>query len=700
MTAPDTRLLPPLGSGDDPAIAHYLNRTLWDGYQEARRGWLRQVEENVRNLAGQQYTIYLPETDRFEDLASLFYPGDDRWREAPVFNWLGQHWFMVQLAKLTENPPVLGALPSTGDARDAMTAAIFDPFFRFEWSQMGMPEQQYPLAGWILTAGEAVGYLRWNPDLGEPTDTMGSDHLQIGDGHPLAEGPEGAGESERPGDLAWEVLAPTSVLFPFGPEPHWAKPWVMREYWMPVEDARERWNAPDLEPSRPDPRDDLLARLSYTSFYGNSGSPGGGTLFGGGTIALKDCVKIRERWGRQKRGEPYGRWTVVTPDRLLYDDINPYVVPGYRTKVIVPFFRFPRPGYPFRQEGVSDLESLNPVARALNRSMGSQLDYADFNEQPPLFYNDTLVPDDRVEEMHRTAARIGVSGDPNQAAAYLNVPPVPPAIQQTTAMLREMLDVLGGAGPYAGTVPNDSRSGELLKEDRFNSDRPMGATLRLQSWEWARVGQAMLDIAAVCMTDDRVLAMAGESQALQFVTVRPDLFQGRINVYPLPESAILETRSEKQNRLTQAFTTAATLPPPLGEMYLQSLQHPDLAKAFKMGSEAKDLAERQVAEMVLMGQLAPVLPEQDHAVHVAVVQAYMQTLGYRNQPEPIKQVLRGYKMLHELMGQQVAVEEAEKQGAVMGAQAEAMGVPDPREVAEEERQANKQAGQAKLKRVK
>ena len=709
-TAP--RTLPQIG--EDPGqIAAYLNDRLWAGYTELRRPWLRQVEENVRNLAGRQFDAYVPELDQFVDLSSVYLPGDERWRRAPVLNWLSSHWFVLHLAKLTENLPILGAMPATGDTRDAMTAALFDPFFKYQWNQMRMPELQFRLFGWVLAAGETTCYLRWDPTKGPPSDYYGADTLPLGQQNAQADSPylQQGTYREKLGDFTCDVLCPTSILWPYGPWPHWAAPFVMREYLLHVDEARARFGAPDLEPDGDLVGNDLLARMEYTSFYGNSGSPGSASWSSWGSqwnTALRDMVRCREYWGRETPVQPYGRLTVATRSRLLFDDINPYVIPGEREKVILPFFRFQKPGLPFRQEGLSDVENLSPIQRAYNRGWAGALDYSDYNEQPPMFYNANIVPDDQIESLSRVGARVGVTGDPNAAAAYLHVPPIPASITQNLQGLREMMETLGnaGRGGQGNAVTNDA-SGELQREVRFDADRPDGATLRLASYEWARFGETLVDMAAVCMEDERILAIAGEDQALNFVTVRPDLFMGRVNVYPLPESSVIETRQDKQMRLKDAMMTAAELMavnPQMATLFLKQMGYPNIHGALVQGSEAERLAERQIVEMVQSGQLAPVLPEQDHGAHVATVTKYMQGLAYRNLPDPIKQVLRMYRLLHEMAGMQEMVGQAQKQALAAEASSAATGMPNPIEMAnvqaEQAKNPPEPKGKAPLKRVK
>lgn len=691
--------------GDTARIVEYCNRTIWDAYQDLRQPYLRQIEANVRALAGRQYDEYVPEAGGFVDLSELFASEDDKWRRKPVFNWLAQQWYQVKLAKLTENAPILGCLPASSDATDGMTAAIFESFFRYYWDRLSMPELVFPLTGWVLTAGEAVLFSRWDPDTGEvyeyAQDAVGPDQTPKADGHVPA-------LLQKTGDLDVEVICPASVLWPYGPTPHWKAPWVMREYWLPVEEVNNRWEV-DLKPDSIDPRSDLALRLQYTSFYGNSGSPGGGWGGGsgwGGGVATRDMIRVRERWARATAEYPYGRLTLVTGTTVLDDGINPYVIPGYREKVVIPFARFQRPGFPFRQEGTSDLENLTPLARERNRALAGCGDFVAHNEQPPMFVNRNLVADDQLDKLHRVGAKVQVDGDPQRAAAYVNQPQLPLAGQQWAALLREEMETMGHAAPSEATTPNDTRSGELLQQSRYDNDRPDGSTVRLHSYEWARVGQQWMDIAAACMEDERTLAIAGEGQALEFLTVRPELMQGRINVYPVPDAAILESRTDKQNRVAQALGTAAQLAavnPAWSNQFLATMGYQDLQR-FQTGGEAMALAKRQIAEMVQTGMPVPIFPEQDHAVHVEAVVGYMQTLSFRNLDPQRQAVLRLYKLGHETLGAQQMALEAGKAAAVAEATASLTGMPSPSGMAQQQVEQQRAESEAKtnppLKRVK
>lgn len=659
--------LPPLG-GSDREIVAALTST-WDAWRSIRQPWLWQVETNARALAGRQNDEWDPELGQYVDLSTVFAPADERWRQNPVFNWLRQTFYSHSLAKLTENIVQLGAMPATADHAAQVTASLFDPLYKYEWQQMGMAELNFTHYGWLLTAGESVLKLRWDPDRGDWWEFYGDRTVEVGpDQSPPLEFAGTIPERIRLGDLACDCLCPTSVLYPYGPEPDHLKPWVMQEYLLTVDEIFARFGV-KVEPDAGAATNDSLIRMEYSSFYGNPGSPMGGQWGweGGPTVVTEHKVRVFERWQRATPQEPYGRVTIVGGGQLLSDDINPYVEIGRREKVIIPFFRFPKPDLPFRQEGGTDVESLLPVARAKNRVWGSMLDQQSANEQPALIFNRNLIDEQEVANVNLVGARIPTDGNPKEVADYLRVPELSAASKELHALLQRELEDMGHIGQGTmGQPVTESASGELQREVRFDADRPWGATLRLHSYIWERFGQAMVDICAVCMEDERVLAMAGEDQALQFLTVRGELFQGAINVRVQPESMVLETRQDKQNRLIQMLNAAAALQPvnpEYAELLLSTLNYPNLQRVTQRGGPAYSLAQRDIATLIATGQMPAVWIEQDHGVYLRLIQEYMQTQAFGGLDPQRQALLRVFKQLHQQLGVQQGMEQVQQQAA-------------------------------------
>jgi hypothetical protein len=706
-----------LAAGQDRPqdIATWVNTGHWEDWVFAYRPWWRQAEENIRMLSGRQWDQYIRALGDFVDISDLYASDDERWRKYPVFNWVA-HYFKLTLAKITENVPVLGFMPTTPSEKDARLAQLGEPIWKAAWNRMEMPEQAYRLYGWVISCGRGVVKLCWDPDEG-PSQLWHAPaviHLAFSDGHietraladapytrlpdgtpyphilnqaakndsgqqlfhpetgnvvwnahPSAEGGLQFGPPlrQRLGDLRAETPAPVSIIVPHGPDPFHRKPWVCHEELLHVEEARTRFDKPDLEPEDLPANDLLVLKFSYATNYGMPTFGAGGT--GGIQIpsrqALKDHVRIRSLWQADSPNEETlerGRLTIVTKDDCLYDDKNPYWVDQQESpQAILPFEAFDLIPYPFRQEGPTDLEILNPLNRATNRRMGGLMDAADYAEHSPLWVNVNAGVEEDPSDWNKPGHVGEWDGRAAPGGPTWREPPVelPPNSLQLVGNLREWMEYLGStpAGSEGQPVPGTDPSGELIREKRFDTDRVWGATLRLHSFSWARICEKMLGIYGACMSDERMFVLAGEDQGWDFFTLKPQLFDGSIHVVPNPESPVLESRQDKQNRildLAQRFPPQAGGPPV--EHWLDLLGYPDLRRLTRPGGPAWEMAERENLELLLGSQdpnipFPMVLPEQDHATHISVHQRRMQTVAYRDAGLPLQLRFRAHVALHQ-----------------------------------------------------
>lgn len=725
--ARDGRLTTPPGwvsQGADPAdLAVFVNERCWKDWLDAYRPWWRQVEENCRMLGGRQWDIYLEGLGDFVDVASYFTIDDERWRRYPVFNWLA-HYYKLSLSKLTESPPAIGYLPHSPDERDARLAAVMEPVWKSAWFTMDMPEQVFDLYGWVLSAARGITKLSWDPDRGPADDFRDNAIVQLlgpdgtiapreltdapyillpdgsvlpGIGNDFAMGDDGAplfvddqpvflpaeGEDaedgirflpptrDRLGDLSCEICAPVSVIVPHGPEPFHRKRWYTHQYLMHVDEVQRRFDKV-VEPMNIPVGEMLELRLQYGTNYGMPGrSTGGFGISSTSEVALRDHTVVRELWMRDVPRHPIlekGRLAIVTGDgEVLYDDINPYWVEASHREAVIPFEAFDLVRYPFRQEGSADLEIMNPIQRAVNRRMGGLMDASDMNEQPLTLKKRQAQIDEDDEKLNKPGAVAEYTDTPGRAPVErIPAADLPRGSIELTGMLREWMQILGSQ-PFGseGLPVTTDASGELQREVRFDVDRVWGATLRRHGYTWPRFALTMIGIYDACMSDDRLFTLAGEDQAWNFVTVGRDAWAGAIHAYPQPESMVLETRQEKQNRLLELRERFPEIP---AEVFIDLLGYPDLARLTRPGGPAWAMAERENLEM-LLGVLPPVLEEHDHQSHILNHRRKMQSIEYRNLDPQIQQLFRVHVQIHEMLGQQEQLRQVALAAPVAMAQA-------------------------------
>lgn len=698
--------LPPIGQ-DPQRVLTAINDEGWRRWHEVRQPWLRQVEQNIRVLSGRPDTEWIPALQAFVDPAIFLGDwADERWRQRPVFH-RQKKIFDLALAKLTEAVPALTALPAGSDQVDAKLAELFDSVFRYEWDQMDIPLLAFQMYGWMLVAGRGVLKLRWDPDRGPIEEWRGPADVPLPNGElrqvsdaPWVLGPDGqpmvhtdgVGEDgepqlgpayrQRAGDLAADAINPTALLLPYGPEPPHRKRWAIHEYWLPCDEIAARFGV-TVEPDEPTPSDDLLSTIDFANPFGMpSSAMASGTLSAQpAKTVLRGMCRVRERWERDCPDYPYGRLTLVTQTQVLYDDINPYVVPGEFERVVLPFYVFDRVGYPFRQEGVTDGEVLNPISAAINRRLGGLMDAVDRMEQPNTVVNGAALSPDEADKLWQTGqiltADTFAAGPPVQV---ISPPPLPPNSAELLRVLQDQLDYIGNLGAgSAGAAVTETASGELQKEVRYDTDRPWGATLRAHSYVWAIVGEDLMFLLGSCMSDDRLLSLMGEDNAATFVQVQRELFKGRINVRPMPEASVLETRSEKQARLAMMVQQFGLDP----SVALKQLNYPDVNRALRPGGDAYSLAVRENVEMAGSGVPSPVWPEQRHEVHIQVHLDDMQGQAFREAPPQVQQAKRIHLQLHKAALAVSTIQQTAQSAGVAGAQAhlvqQAMPTPPPGE---------------------
>jgi hypothetical protein len=707
---------------DPDRISKWVRTQCWDDWIPAYRPWWRQVEENVRMLSGRHWDTYIQALGDFVPLDELFASDDERWRKYPVFNWVAHYYKITLSKLTENAPVLgfMPATPDDKDARLAQLAEPLwkamwhrmempEQMFRLygwcltaargvlklRWNPDLGPSEDYVLPAVIhlaLATGEIqTRQLSEAPYLYTPAGGMAlniqNEPMYAGDqpamhpetGQPIYaadEGAEGgmrfgAASGRRLGDLQVEVPSPVGIIVPHGPEPFHRKPWVCQEYMLSCEDAWHRFGV-ELEPDDIPAADVIQLKLEYGTNYGmpTLGNGGTGGLGIPQAVTLKDHVRIRELWVKdypQHETLAKGRLVITCAKTIdgdvgsvLYDDVNPYWVDRDNAQAILPYEAFDLIPYAFRQEGTSDLEIVNPLNRALNRRMGGMMDFADHNEQPPRYINRKAgIGEEQFEELNRAGALIEADlsqGDPEWSPEARTLPE---SSVQMAEVLRDWMQLLGSQPLGSeGTPVTPDASGELQREVRFDLDRIWGGTKRLHSYGWARVGEKMIGIAAACLSDDRMLTLVGEDQAWDFLHIGPELFQGSIHVYPTPESEVLESRQDKQNRI---LALAAAFPQMPSQYWIDLLNYPDLRRLTRPGGPAWAMAERENTEMAL-GMLPPVLPEHDHMAHIENHRRRMQTVEYRDAPD-VQKRFRVHLAIHEQFAATAVAAAAIAQGA-------------------------------------
>lgn len=654
----------------DSKRVEYAKR-LWHCQDVALRLRDRQIEENIRMLCGQQWSVWSDLLGRFVDVAQLMSEDDLRWRQRPVINKL-LGWFILTHARLTENPPILTFLPRSGDKFDAELAEVADTIFKTKWSESGMAEVIDRLVAWLIPGGRAFLKSRIDPRLGdlvtwrgpgmipvlgedgapvlalsgEPMEIYADDAAYDAEGNLVSEGfvdehgigyhePKGKmAHAERKGDLAVDVLAAPEVRGDWGEQTPWhLKRRHMHRSFMTPEDVYELWGIevePDVTAGEAGPGE--LQRLMMGSgFFGAANQARDSDLLGIDPEAARFC-SVYEIWERpcpfsgmeETEESPGGRLLIVVGNKVARDGVR-----TARFKYTSPIRCFDFINVPGRPSGSTPQEALNPVQRAFNRSSSQVMMHAALCADPkPLIHASTGIEDGMWD--NEPGVGFVVKTEPGvEPVVYVVPPPLGPEVHETLRFLGETLDDMGHREGARGQAPTRDSSGELVKELRENSDRPIASTSRRMVQEFGRLAEDWLTLLPTVMDEEDVISYAGEDEVLRTITVYPELFKrGQVNVSPDVESMLPEGRGERQARVERMWLSGAfgdPLSPEARAIYLERARFPHLTRDALPGGIHRITAKRENGMLArgLSADEIPVFPWYDDVVHLMVLEEWM-----------------------------------------------------------------------------
>jgi hypothetical protein len=689
-------------------------KKMWHGQDELLRRRDRTVEENIRMLAGQHWSVYAPYLQRFIDVTQWMTDDERRWRQRPVINRV-LYWFILTHARLTENPPILTFQPSTGDRFDAELAEVADTIFKTKWREAQMLEVLDRLMAWMIPGGRAHLMTVVDPRRGDlityrqpailpVTDETGAPifdeqgqpaavgHPNVPfdrDGNPLARvTPAGYEElgpphTEHEGDIRIDVLSCLEVRGQWGPHPWHEKSWHMVRSFLAPEEIYELFGV-EVEPENVfDGSDDpgYLRRLLFgTGFFG-AASAKPGSEFASAPVQEGFC-EVLSLWQRpcgfpgmeeteQSNG---GRLLVTTKERVLRDSTRPF---RFKSASSVRTFDFVK--VMGRPSGTSPQEMLNPINRAVNRHIASVQEHSNLMSNP-IALLDQGSGLQNVEFTNKPGAQYTVTRRPGIAAMeFVAPPPLGRDVYNAHKLMTEELEKLGNVQGAEGDPPTTDPSGKLIKELRYNSDRFLGSPARRTVEELARMADDWIVIFGRIYTQEKVIEYAGEDSVPRTVMAYPELFrQGKVNIVADVESMLPESRSERINRVNSMYQLGAFGPPgdPVAvQKWLEIARFPHLARSAWPGGIHVTTAQQENGKLVMGASAAeiPVLEWYDHQVHLAVHENFMSSPDYLKLPPEAQAQFVIHRQMHQQAALARAFQEL-KQQTVLSRVANAAGM--------------------------
>lgn len=665
-------------------------QTLWSSLDDLVRHYNRQVEENIRMLAGQQWSIYHPVLGKWMDVTEWMDADERKWRQRPVFNRL-LPWFIITHARATENPPIVTFVPGP-DRIDAELAEVMDIAQKSLWQELGMVDTNDRLMAWLIAAGRGHLHTRIDVHRGPLREWIGEDFIPVVDAndvplvdshgepiHQLAQGvpfdangqplaiwrhiDAGAGEIVRTGrphaqpegQLRVETLSPLQVRAQWGPQPWHEKAYhLVRSYHTPEEVYD--WFGVELEPeTRGGAVSDAgeLERILFgTGFYGATDTrltDQGNAIHTDGYIEVTQCWRAPCGYGGMETtpDSPGGRYTAVTRTTCLTDGVRPARFP-YTSPIRT--FEFVR--LPGRPNGTTPQEAMNPVQQAYNEG------YARIKEHVNLCTNPKGVIDSGSgikarQFTNRPGDNFVVTRRPGvPAIEYIAPPALGRDVYELQRMLLQELTDMGYTRGTEADPPTPDASGQLVKELRFNSDRFLGPTLRRAVEEYGRMIEDWQVLLPIIWDEQKILSYAGDDNIARTVTVLPHMFeQGKVNVRPDVESMLPEGRGDRQARVYKMYMDGLFGPPgspPALARFYELASMPHLSRVAKPGGVDRTMAEQENGRLVqgTDPRSLPVFEWYDDDVHLMVHETFMKSPEFLKLSTPMRDAFVFHREVH------------------------------------------------------
>ncbi len=683
----------------------------WDTQDDVLRRRDRQIEENVRMLAGQQWAVFNPRIGRFVDVTQWMTAEEKKWRQRPVFNKL-LSWFIITHARMNENPPIITFVPGP-DRIDAMLAATQDVIFKTKWREVKMSEIWDRASAWIIPAGTVYLQSTIDLDKGDFIDFSGQageedlegleqeqvdqvnvaqqDGGQVGfdqngqlqfdeEGKPV--GPEGA-HSERKGDLAVEVLNPVQVRGEWSPAPWHEKAWHMTRSFL---SSAEIWQAYGIKMSGGEQSvaeggstTGVQERLTYGSGYFGAADP---SVFGADfsqDVAIPEVThEVFTLWHKpapfarmdESKEEPGGRLLICTRKQVLHDNTRPV-----RYAHTSPIRRFEFVSLPGRPAGGSTpQEAMNFPQRVFNKVAALIIEHANLCANP-LKIIDSQSGIEETQITNRPGLAISVNRRERVPPfEWVAPPPLSNDAYKVLEFMAQQIDEMGNLAGTEGDAPTQDASGELVKELRFNSDRFLGPTMRRAAEEFARMAEDWEQLFPIIYDEEEILSYAGEDNVARTIIVQPEMFEeGSVNIVADVESMLPEGRGEKQKNITALYANGLFGPPGTPQAvstFFELSQFPHLGRAGKFGGIHRITADQENGKL-LQGvpfNEIPVFEWYNDLVHLLSHEEFMSSPEFLEIEPMIQKQFEAHRQMHitNIMLKTLQAAEADPEGGEAG----------------------------------
>jgi hypothetical protein len=593
-----------------------------------------------------------------------------------------------------EEQPIVGpaVLPGPQGQEIVAPAVPYDaqgnPLAKLVGAMGGVEGEASDMAGAVSAIPEGAEVLDSDvpPDMaGAPVDAYGDVPSEYGYGD-FGYEVTGAPATRRKARIVVDVLSPVEIRTEWRVAPIQEKRWVIHRTYLTRGEIEERYGVA-LDPDAVTTGKGAEGAGANTGGASASSVRGGGFLeslklgvghFGavsqkltggnasgvaGAPEAGDGLLAVDEMWEKPCPEYEQGRLLVVLPalSRVLLDGPRPFQTVGAG-----PFREVACLEKPGRMFPSTPLEMAVSLQKALNRVAAQIMEHSNRCANPKLIV-DPASGIEPADVTNKPGQILSASLAQGPAMAYVSPAPLGKEVFAMRDWLREeLLSTLNIAGSE-GSTPTADASGELVEQLRFNADRSISSIAHSAVRAEAGASEDWLAMLPTIWTDEEVIAAAGEDGTVRTVTVRPELFeQGRVNVVPVMESMMPESRGERQLRVLRDYQLGVFGEPGSPEanrQYLELMKYPHTNRSLEPGGVDRATAKRNLGRLVQGTPAAeiPLFQQYSYAAHLEVVREFIAAPEFVDFDPAIQhevqlhfQLLQGAAVAAQMAAQQVA----------------------------------------------
>ncbi len=359
---------------------------------------------------------------------------------------------------------------------------------------------------------------------------------------------------------------------------------------------------------------------------------------------------------------PEGLFIDIAGDTLLSKGPLPSVTGR------LPFVLFYDNPVPLQFWPTTSVIQLVPLQDELNDVRSRNASWYELMVKPRVWGRKGAIAEKDKNKLNRAGAYIPYNAP--QPPAWDRPPGTPPDMHQFGLQIEADMQWVGGYSASShGFTPSGVRTASQefkhIERDqvlRGPTHKRRAIALRqaiIETLEWIRR----------YMPPDVQLSFAGKDQQYAFISYQQARFPEKIDVHINPAGLQTDSKANKTEQIIElAHNGVFMLPPDMQHKMFKYAGLDALVVDVDEGEARNRRTARQENEMLLLGQPVPVLPMQDHAVHLQEHRPYMDSIEFLSYAPDIQKtfmehVLRGHLAQLEMMMATQAAAQAEEENA-------------------------------------